>query len=327
MNTPKNFPSVKRSYETFVYKKVSQKTDVVMAIPQGKRCFAWFTKNEKEQPVCYLMILSRYKKGQPQTFESIRKMDTCFDDELSHGTVLYGTTFYYQKKIFFAVEDVVLYKGKDLRAFNNAEKLNTLFAIFNKDVKQTAYHENFLVFGMPIMKKTMEEFTITPYKVSHYQHIIFSNNNKVNYINNPSLETSPVVLAEELITPTVTQNPSKTLSKNYEHKQNIFKKTQQEKTIVFTVMPDIQNDIYYLKNDDGTFNEIAYIPDYKTSVMMNRMFRNIKENQNLDALEESDSEDEFENDKSDKFVYLQKSERMICTYHHKFKKWVPIRLE
>ena len=41
---------------------------------------------------------------------------------------------------------------------------------------------------------------------------------------------------------------------------------------------------------------------------MNKIFRNIKENDKLDALEESDDEDEFENDKSDKFVYLDKSD-------------------
>ena len=39
---------------------------------------------------------------------------------------------------------------------------------------------------------------------------------------------------------------------------------------------------------------------------MNSIFRNIKENQNLD-LEESDSEDEFENIDVDKFVNLKKT--------------------
>lgn len=51
---------------------------------------------------------------------------------------------------------------------------------------------------------------------------------------------------------------------------------------------------------------IAAIPDYKTSVFMNALFRNIKENRSLDALEESDDEDEFENTNIDKFVDLTK---------------------
>jgi len=100
----------------------------------------------------------------------------------------------------------------------------------------------------------------------------------------------------------------------------------------FKVKPDIQNDIYHLYDANANANAnadtilgTAYIPDYITSVMMNKIFRNIKENDNLDALEESDSEEEFENDKLDKFVYLDREEYMICTYHNKFKKWVPLR--
>ena len=45
---------------------------------------------------------------------------------------------------------------------------------------------------------------------------------------------------------------------------------------------------------DSIYQGIAAIPDYKTSVLLNKVFRNIKENDNLDALEESDNEDEFE---------------------------------
>ena len=39
--------------------------------------------------------------------------------------------------------------------------------------------------------------------------------------------------------------------------------------------------------------KVACIPNYKTSMMMNALFRNIKENRNLDLLEESDDEEEF----------------------------------
>jgi hypothetical protein len=116
-------------------------------------------------------------------------------------------------------------------------------------------------------------------------------------------------------------------SKSHIYEKNVERRNVKEKTMIFTVTPDIQNDIYHLQNDANHIQEIAYIPDYKTSVMMNRIFRNIKENINLDALEESDSEEEFENENLDKFVHLDKCERMICAYNYKFKKWVPLRLE
>ena len=71
------------------------------------------------------------------------------------------------------------------------------------------------------------------------------------------------------------------------------------------------------------FYNIACIPDYKTSIMMNSLFRIIKENKNLDALEESDDEDEFENINEDKYVFLDKKYNMRCEYSHRFKKWIP----
>jgi hypothetical protein len=59
---------------------------------------------------------------------------------------------------------------------------------------------------------------------------------------------------------------------------------------------------------------------------MNKLFRKIKENDNLDALEESDDEEEFENEKDDRFVHLDKEYKMICLYNYKFKKWYPVKL-
>ena len=49
-----------------------------------------------------------------------------------------------------------------------------------------------------------------------------------------------------------------------------------------------------------------YIPDYKTSVMLNKIFRKIRENDNLDYIEESDDEDDFQNTEPDKYVDLKK---------------------
>ena len=88
--------------------------------------------------------------------------------------------------------------------------------------------------------------------------------------------------------------------------------------------------IYYLYCLDENLKEeqhsIAHVPDYNTSVMMNKLFRIIKENNNLDALEESDDEDEFENNNADKYVYLERSYKINCRFNYKFKKWTPISM-
>jgi hypothetical protein len=59
---------------------------------------------------------------------------------------------------------------------------------------------------------------------------------------------------------------------------------------------------------------------------MNGLFRNIRENSNLDYIEESDDEEDFENTREDKYVDLQKSLLMECTFHPKFKRWIPVRV-
>jgi hypothetical protein len=59
---------------------------------------------------------------------------------------------------------------------------------------------------------------------------------------------------------------------------------------------------------------------------MNKLFRNIKENRNLDALEESDDDEEFENIQIDKFVDLNKVLKMRCNFNYKFQAWVPVQV-
>jgi hypothetical protein len=91
----------------------------------------------------------------------------------------------------------------------------------------------------------------------------------------------------------------------------------------FVLKPDAQNDIYYvLHGNNDTITDttmIAHIPNYKVSVMMNSIFRNIKENRNLDALEESDDEDEPD----DHVLDANKCVRMTCVFNNRFKRWQP----
>ena len=88
-------------------------------------------------------------------------------------------------------------------------------------------------------------------------------------------------------------------------------------------MADIQNDIYHLYNDNNSYVDVVYIPNYKTSVYMNSLFRNIRENNNLDYTEESDDDDDFMDTRPDKYVDLSKKIQLKFIYNKKFRKWVP----
>jgi hypothetical protein len=94
----------------------------------------------------------------------------------------------------------------------------------------------------------------------------------------------------------------------------------------FFVTADLQSDIYHLVDPKSIYKvDFAYIPNYKTSVFMNSLFRNIKENMNIDAIEDSDDDEDFYDTRYDKYVDLKKRLLMECIYHKKFKRWVPFR--
>jgi len=58
---------------------------------------------------------------------------------------------------------------------------------------------------------------------------------------------------------------------------------------------------------------------------MNKIFRNIIENENIDLIEESDDENEFENISDNKF--LKNIEKpMECIFNEKFKSWIPLSI-
>jgi hypothetical protein len=60
--------------------------------------------------------------------------------------------------------------------------------------------------------------------------------------------------------------------------------------------------------------------------MMNRLYRNITENERLDTMEESEDEDDFENTEPDKYVTLSKEYKMVCRFNKRFCKWVPVEV-
>jgi hypothetical protein len=81
-----DFPNVKLSYENIIYKKVYN-ADSYVAIPEGIKCFAWFTMY-KERNVCFIMELSEKRQ-----IKDIKITNACFSSTLSYGSILYGTLF------------------------------------------------------------------------------------------------------------------------------------------------------------------------------------------------------------------------------------------
>ena len=297
------FPKFELSYETMMHNKVHD-SDIMSACPEGDKCFAWFTVYKSEN-VCFI-------RSKPENNSDIKMTIavTSFHDSLVYGqgTILYGTLFNHNDVSCFCIQDIHYYKGVDLTDYSYLKKLQTTKTCLEKELCSNALTNKFTIFGLPIFNTNfsslLQEIALLPYKVDQIQFRYFN---------------SKKILAVKYYKPNTNKN-------TVEKATNSVVKMQKA---IFKVSPQIQTDIYNLfvyKDGKEEFFSIAFIPDYNTSILMNRLFRNIKENQNLDALEESDDEAEFENEKEDKYVFLDRSYKMNCQYNHKFKKWVPVSL-
>jgi len=334
-----NFPNIKLCYDNINHNKVEKSSisinyDLCSAIPCGKKCFSWFTQLNGKN-VCLILELIDKKH-----IHDIKIYSCIFNNELIYGkcgTIFYGTLFHYRQTSFFAVEDIFYYKGNDISEGKWFNKLSILKNLFDNDIKQVAYNKNFIVFGLPLMaqntndlKKMIDD---VQYKIFNIQFRSFDNECRLESVLLREIDSVVKILAVQAsvtvpVSVTASRQPLP-LPRQIPTCANPVIRTQtQPKNIIFKIKADLQNDIYHLycmENNLEVFYNIAYIPDYRTSVMMNKLFRNIKENENLDLLEESDDEEEFQNENIDRFVDMNKAVYMICKFNYKFKKWYPVK--
>ena len=324
------FPEFELSYETISHTKVSSAYNVVSAIPTGKKVFLWFTFY-KDKDVCYLFELNREKR-----ITKGKLLDIKFNFKLSLGTVLYGSCVVNELNELKAIviDDILYYKGLLLDNTPTIQKLSMLNKTCNDITKQDPHHPIYccVFWEINIDNNAIEYpntissdvFQSIPYNIHHIQYRCahekrpFVNifiHKKLNVVNLPSAKRQFVNPLDSIdLTPfRMTQH-----------------KSQYRYPTIFQIIADIQADIYHLfiygRNNQRVYYNMAYVPDYKTSVFMNSLFRKIRENDNLDYIEESGDEDDFQNVDEDKYVDVNKVLYMECNFHTKFKRWVPNRV-
>ena len=323
--TISRFPSFELSYETISHKKVSSDYNVTLAIPYGKKSYIWFTFY-KDNDVCFLIDIGRDKK-----ITSMRILtDIDIPHELSYGTILYGSLCdITDNGQYFIIEDIFYSKGICIvkQPFN--EKLGFLFDLCNKYPKLFSQNKTLPIL-LPVCWSLPDDYNIIPkniqeqipYVVHHIQHR--SLHVIVPYINVPF--TRNIIPSS---TKLINEPTSKLLFIPPSLPRFDYSKPQYKQPTTFEIKADLQNDIYHLyafgKESERIYCGIAYIPNCNTSQYMNLVFRNIKENRNLDSLEESDDEEDFQDMRCDKYVDLQKTVHIECVYIPKFRRWKPIK--
>jgi hypothetical protein len=324
----KRFPAFELSYETVSHKKVPDHYDLCIAIPQGKKAFLWFTFF-RDQNVCLLMTLGRDKK-----VAQIEIVSTAIPCVLAYNTILYGSlwTPSSDESPFFVVEDMYFYKGIPLARIPVSEKLGCLHDFltthsmpsmsFLRIVLPAMWASNNGEQGIP--KEWKDQI---PYTIHHLQYRALSGLS--SYLNEKYTDKIPQSFASILIQKSevlevLDYQPEYTPLPRFD-----YTKSQYKTRTIFEVKADLQYDIYHLyaygKGSARVYCGVASIPNCKTSSFMNSIFRNIKENRNLDAIEESDDEDDFQNMRIDKYVDLKKTISMECHFQPKFKRWIPTK--
>jgi hypothetical protein len=284
MSLPDNFPHIQMCFEKAV-QNTFHKNDIFMAIPVGIPSFLWCTSDlATNTAVCVVISNNQY------LFHFDIPLLVAFIE--GQGTILSATNFVCSQTNFFAVDNIYYYCGTNVTKNTWGHKLYMLKDVFVSGLFNN--HDNIMV-GLPYIS----------YSKKHFQS---------------SLKTCPYEI-------------EKYVYRNF-HQSNISfysaceKEKEKEKTTMkrFRIKASPLYDIYHLyemddihcrHKDPMTLN----IPNYKTSVKMNTLFRNIKENTNLDLLEESDDEEEFQGINNSAFTDVDKVVEMECYYDEGKNKW------
>ena len=325
------FPQVELSYETIPHTKVSPDYNICMGIPVGTKGYAWMTFQGTED-VCFLL-----ETNKERNITRITKYPLPSRSLLANGTLLYGTIV---GPAEFVVEDLLYYEGIPTKTQLLNERLGFLEKFFEEYVGPVVrFH---MAPMWPIDKPNLYDAV---YEVSKCLSDTTVNkclsdttpldpkgpteNNSLGQFHHIQYRCLAKTAPYLNVFPTKKGFASTIVIKDYllPWRHAVISKPQYRVSTVFLVRADIQFDIYRLFAYGGNKAEIYYgvacIPNYKTSVMMNRLFRRIPENESLDAAEESEDEADFENVEPDKYVDLAKELLMEFRFHSKWKKWVP----
>ena len=325
------FPEFARpSYEAFIHKKVDSQYDLAVAIPSGaKRAFLWFTTIGSVHIACILEVAKNQFIQ-----DSIHVLQKKYPKSYYLGTLLSGYVIDGPK--YFIADDLFCFKGYEFGnplPIPHVQKQQAFLDFFEGMAGQDD-DPVYRIYCIVMWKRSDGDGNDLPkdtigYDVKHVQYR--SSNYVLPFANVPSPK-NPWTLVGSTIEDQIDYVPKTNWSDltNKYKKQlpnlNInFSAPIHRKNTLFWVSADITYDMYYLYTKNDFVFQHAGIPNFQTSIMMNKLFRVICENDVLDKVEESEDEEDFEDIREDKHVDLNKKVLMECRFYPQFKKWVPIR--
>jgi hypothetical protein len=264
--------------------------DYCCAIPKGDRCLAWFHAG-RTGPVCHIFDGPSHRGK----YKLCRRWVCSFDDVVAGGTVVEGVRLDVKGRTFFCIVDVHYYAGRDVSQLRPAVRDSCMSTLLGR-MNPANYSDTCVTFAAPVRARTYKELSSStatlPYVVSDVMYVAKGwNTRKVHARMATSAPSRP------------------------------------RPTCVFRITAHPEHDLYTLSaaGHPSGHPRWAAIQTLQESQDMNRLFRKIRENDDLDYTEMSGDEESFEDVSESK--YLQRATlHMECGYVRHLRKWRPIRV-
>lgn len=260
--------------------------DNCYAIPKGSQALVFFTTDENG-PACYLLERDQSSKG----IKSACKCIVSFDLTIAAGTVVSGVAFQVKGRRFLSVLDIYQYAGQILSGKTAGFRAAHIGAFFRR-IRSTNYSELCLSFGVPISGTTYKDLSkrigTLPYDVSD-----------VLYVSSKWSRSRIRERAQD---------------KHPEQQNSPLKRC------AVSVIAHPDHDVYELRSRGSRHARWAAVQTMAESQRLNRIFRIIRENDDLDYTEMSGDEETFENVHEMKYV-KKRTMVMNCEYVPYLKKW------
>ena len=263
--------------------------DCCYAIPKGRTCLGWWRDTDCG-PACHLLWLDKERGG----ITSAERRLSSFDYTVAAGTIVSGIVMQVKSRTFFCITDIHQYGGRMLTDYNWNTRYSCLSALLSR-LNPRNYSEQFVTFGIPVSTKTYKELSSKikelPYDIADIRYTAKGwGPGKIRSFSKP-------------------------------------KPSVEERTHVFTVIPHIKQDVYELRCQSSSLNiRYAAVQTFTESIALNRLFRRIRENDDIDLAEMSEDEADFENINPRKFVQSRPGVRMECVYVKRLRKWRPLKV-
>ena len=336
---------MKFSYEINGYKKVSG--DYFYIIPRGRKHVVWFTIYKTKPTAIFYELDPRdhtkikfisIREPHPRCFRV--NPDLCAAGE--NGTVCYGTLFLHKSHQFFSVENIHVYKDRNVDTMSVRDKSALIAEMFSDGLGEDGGSGcggesgdpiTRVWFGVPVKRATyVDALRAASSDVTYPVYAIqgrFENQTDNKYFqNSQNSQNSQNQMMQPVLAnrPPIAREPTALVVNSAQVVQHQPQPRQGQR--VFIACADSQADMYLLRCPESgqTEPEYAHIGDYKTSVFMNSIFRNVRENARLDAAEESEDESEFQRaSEMDSEPVAKKEVRVLCAFNYRFKRWVPLK--